>query len=118
MIPEENPAIEAELKGELKLPSGRFYSGRFYEVGLGSRVDPSDRAPGEGSKLPAGPWRIIHLRLKGRDVWLRGHSSAFLFVVGTSDRPDAGADLFPALTAEHARRILEIAGMPTGRIED
>lgn len=109
-IPEENPAIRAELMGELRLPSGRVY-----EVGLGSMLDDPPRK--EGSSLPGGPWRIIHLRVKGKRAWLRGYSSAFLFVVGHSDRPEAGSDLFPVLTREHARRILEIVQMESGRVE-
>lgn len=113
MIQEENPAIEAELMGELELPSGFTY-----EVGLGSLVNSDNRVPRKAnSPLPEGPWRLVHLRAKGKGVWLRGYSSGFLFVVGHSERPDAGSDLFPVLTRAHVRKILEIAGVPTGRVE-
>lgn len=111
---EENPNIRAELVGELEFPSGQVY-----EIGVGGLLDPGSRTVGDMfSGLPKGPWRAIHFRLKGRSAWLRGYSSAFLFSVGRSGRRNAGADLFPSLSAEHARKILEIAGMPTGRLEE
>lgn len=108
LAPDENPAIVADLMGELQLPSGCLY-----EVGLGRQIQGAE----PGSSLPDGPWRIIHLRLKGKRVWLRGYSSGFLFAVGHSSRPEAGSDLFPVLTREHVRKILEIVGMENGKVE-